>query len=324
MKWPVQAKDIKYQTSLDSTYQHMMTYLSSSNKKRPLLVALHSWSGTYKQAGWQNDALQWCIENDWHFIHPNFRGPNTSKEACGSNKAVQDIIDAVTYISQNNKVDTERIYLMGSSGGGYMALLLAGRHPTIWAGVSAWVPIYDIHTWWQENDKHKKYSKYARDIERVLGGRLDQNKVARQQAKLRSPSHYLSNAQEVNIDISAGINDGRKGGSVPFDHSLRAFNKIVSPKVRIPEKLIVDFYQKQSLPTELPQARKDQLYGKKELIFRQNTKHTRVNIFKGGHEIIPHVALNWLKDQRKAKPAVWQPTSIFTLSKSTNKHESGL
>ena len=322
--WPDYSKEIKYKTSIDSTYQAMMSFVSPSDKKRPLLIALHSWSGTYTQTGWQNDALQWCLENNWHFIHPHFRGPNWTKDACGSDKAVQDIIDAIDYMKQNHKIDTQRIYLMGSSGGGHMALLMAGRHPEIWAGVSAWVPISDIYSWWQENDKHKKHKKYARHIEKVVGGRLDQNKFARKQAQLRSPNNFLSAAQKVNIDISAGIYDGHKGGSVAFTHSLTAFNSIVPPKDRLPKKLINTFYEKQSLPPELPQASKDPLYGKKELIFRKQTQHTRVNIFKGGHEIISHAALNWLKEQKKAQEAIWIPSSIYSLSQSINKHKSGL
>ena len=83
-KWPDSVIDIKYASSIENSLQPMKLYSAKGNQERPLLVGLHSWSGNYKQTGWQTEAVQWCIENNWHFIHPNFRGPNTNSEACAS------------------------------------------------------------------------------------------------------------------------------------------------------------------------------------------------------------------------------------------------
>jgi pimeloyl-ACP methyl ester carboxylesterase len=301
----------------------MKLYSAKGNKERPLLVGLHSWSGDYKQTGWQIEAVQWCLENNWHFIHPNFRGPNTNSDACASDKAVQDIIDSIHYMQKNYQIDNKRIYLMGSSGGGHMALIMAGRHPEIWAGVSAWVPISDINKWWNECN-NTRYDKYARHIEKVLSKEPAYNQLAITQAKRRSPITYLDKAREVNIDISAGINDGRKGGSVPFSHSLNAFNAIVENDHEIPEELIEEFYSKKSLPQALPTPKVDPLYKDKKLIFRKITEHTRVNIFQGGHEIIPHAALNWLKEQRKTHKAQWSIKKIITLKNHNKAQQSGL
>ena len=225
---------------------------------------------------------------------------------------------------QNNyQVDDKRIYLIGSSGGGHMALIMAGRHPEIWAGVSAWVSISDINQWWNECN-NTKYDKYARHIEKVLGAKPTKNQLAITQAKRRSPITYLAKTREVNIDISAGINDGRTGGSVPFSHTLNAFNAIVEDDRKIPKELIKEFYSKQSLPKALPSPKKDSLYKDKKLIFRKTTDHTRVNIFQGGHEIIPHAALNWLKEQRKTHKAQWSIKKIITIKNHNKAQQSGL
>lgn len=156
---------------------------------------------------------RWCIEKDWHFIHPHFRGPNRSPDACGSEKAVQDIIDAVEYMKQHHKVDPDRIYLVGVSGGGYASLLMAGRAPHLGAGVSAWVPISDVRAWWQPKDQGGP-PKNARDIEKAVGGRPDQNSRAVQECVKRSAITYLHKASGVNLDINAGVADGHKGGEV--------------------------------------------------------------------------------------------------------------
>ena len=41
-------------------------------------------------------------------------------------------------------------------------MLMAGRHPDIWAGVSAWVPISDLKAWYHECEKSGR--KYFRDV----------------------------------------------------------------------------------------------------------------------------------------------------------------
>ena len=127
--WPEQVKTVKYPASIDKSEQPMLALTAKSKEKRPLLVGLHTWSGGYEQAGGEATYARWCMENDWHFIHPHFRGPNWTPDACGSDKVVQDIVDAVKYMSQHHNVDTNRIYLVGVSGGGYAALLLAARAP---------------------------------------------------------------------------------------------------------------------------------------------------------------------------------------------------
>ena len=56
-------------------------------------------------------------------------------------------------------VDPSRVYLTGTSGGGYMSLLLAGRSHKAFAAVSAWVPISDLIVWYKDSSKRR--NKYA-------------------------------------------------------------------------------------------------------------------------------------------------------------------
>jgi pimeloyl-ACP methyl ester carboxylesterase len=320
--WPEQVKSVEYLASIDDSQQPMLVYGAKSKGKRPLLVGLHTWSGDYTQAGEEVVYARWCIEKDWHFIHPHFRGPNSNPDACGSEKVVQDIIDAVEYMKRQHNLDTDRIYLVGGSGGGYVSLLMAGRAPDIWAGVSSWVPISDIRAWWEQNDVGK-HSKYARDIEKAVGGRPDQSSKAAQECVKRSAITYLQNASAVNLDINAGVTDGHGGGSVPFSHSLYAFNQVVPEKNRIDPQFIQTFYEKQALPAGLEKADADPLYGKKDVVFRNVFLNTRVTIFQGGHEVIHHAALNWLAQQRRGTPANWNVKAVDALKTNGNESESG-
>jgi poly(3-hydroxybutyrate) depolymerase len=88
----------------------------------PLLVALHTWSSGYDQCV---EYLPLARERKWVMVAPDFRGPNNRPQACASDQAVQDVIDAVEHARKNARVDGSRIYLFGASGGGHMALMMA-------------------------------------------------------------------------------------------------------------------------------------------------------------------------------------------------------
>ena len=297
--WPEVVREVRYQSKADNTKQPVLFYVPPTDgKARPLLVGLHSWSGDYRQT-MSMPYAKWCIEKKWNFIHPNFRGPNRRPEATGSELVVEDILSAVEYAKKNAAVDENRIYLVGGSGGGYASLLMAGRAPKIWAGVSAWVPISDLAKWHAETSARKM--KYARDIELSIGGKPVAGSKALAEARKRSASTYLSGAKGVNLDINAGITDGHNG-SVPISHSLEAFNVLAAKKDRISTELIEEFTRTAKVPKALAgQAPTDSSYGEKTVQFRRVSGNVRVTIFQGGHEIIAPAALQWLARQQKMR-----------------------
>ena len=316
--------EIRYLSSADQSEQPALFYQPSSDKsgKRPLLVALHTWSGNYKQAG-GNTYARWCIDQGWVFIHPNFRGPNWTPEAMGSDLAVADILSAVEYAKKNASIDENRIYLIGVSGGGHASLLMAGRAPDVWAGVSAWCGISDIAKWHDETQKAER--GYWKNIEKALGGDPDSNLKLQAEADRRSPLTWLDQAQKVNLDINHGITDGRSG-SVPFSHSLHAFNQVLPAKStdRIPDKSIAQAWTS-GTPEALPKSQSltDPVYGDHPPVYRKTSGNTRVTLFKGGHEIIHLAALNWLAHQHKGKPAQWEIKKVTGLKTSTKETQSG-
>ncbi|QEG33200.1 DUF6807 family protein [Bythopirellula goksoeyrii] len=290
-------QEIQYRSSADGTVQPAMFYAPKRDQKVPLLVALHTWSGDYKQDD-HEECLQWCIEKGWVYIHPNFRGPNRNPAATGSELVIQDIEDTVTFASQHANVDPSRVYLVGTSGGGYAALLMAGRRPELWAGVSAWVPIVDLESWYYENKADG--DKHWREIANSCGGPPDASKKVKEQYAKRSPITWLKNARAVNVDINAGIRDGHVG-SVPVSHSLRAFNKIANEPDRLSEEEIAYFVQEAQVPDHLMYEITDPSYGDKQPLFRRQAQNVRITLFDGGHELIPQAAMNWLEHQRQVE-----------------------
>jgi poly(3-hydroxybutyrate) depolymerase len=301
--WPAGVSEIRVVSTADRTEQPSLVWSPDTTEARPLLVGLHTWSGDYLQTSNGPAFARWCMERGWHCVFPNFRGPNRTVAAMGSDLAVQDIVDAVAHVRRTRRVDADRIYLVGASGGGHMALLMAGRHPEIWAGVSAWVGISDVAAWHAEHVKDGVPDNYARDIEAVLGGPPDTG--ARQDnARRRSPLAWLHLAGRVPLDINHGIHDGRTG-SVPFRHSLLAFNAVAAPADRLDPPGIASYYDTQQRPSGWPAAAPDPLYGRRPVQFRRVSDNARITLFEGGHEILYTPALNWLAAQRRGAPAVW-------------------
>ena len=263
---------------------------------RPLLVALHSWSGDFKQSS-GIEYLREAEKRDWHFIHPDFRGVNQRPAATCSDLVVSDILDAVTYARSIAKVDPQCIYLVGASGGGMASLMMAAKAPNVWAAVSAWVPISDLRTWHRETAERKL--RYTDMIEASCGGAPDDNAAINFQYWNRSPISFLEHARPVNLDINTGIMDGLTG-SVPVGHSLRAFNRLASKDKRFSEESIHHIEQKKNIPESLRSAiQLDPHYGEKKPLLRRTSGKTRITVFDGTHEIIVHAAIEWLASKKK-------------------------
>jgi poly(3-hydroxybutyrate) depolymerase len=311
-RWSRKVKDIYYRSAADNSKQPALVYApKKAEVKRPLLVALHTWSDDFEQEGGQPLFGDWCIQNDWFLIHPNFRGKNRTTKALGSDLAVGDIVSAVEYMVETYNVDEDRIYLTGVSGGGHMSLLMAGRHPEIWAGVSAWCSVTDVQAWWEQKSADGP-ERYAKEIVKVLGGRPGIDEEATEGARYRSPLSYLARAGSVSLDINHGLHDGRKG-SVPFTHSLYAFNRVVSGKDALSQEDIDSFYETQQVPGGQKSTINDPVYGKRTPVFRKATETCRITIFEGAHEIVHEAALNWLRLQKKGQPTVWEVKDIIKI-----------
>ena len=285
------SREITYVSSADDTEQPAMFYAPDTVQDAiPLVVALHNWSGDYR-----HNALKaieaWCISKGWAYIHPDFRGPNIRPEATGSPLVVQDILSAVDYAMQQTAINTDAVFLVGSSGGGYTALLMAGKHPELWAGVSAWVPISDLRAWYDETKAAGR--KYYRDIAASCGGAPGDSTEVDHEYETRSPLTWLSDAKGLRLHINAGIQDGHTG-SVPISHALLAFNEVAAQDDRLAADDIHYMVENARVPEHLQQPVADPDYGEKQPLFRRNSGNATITLFDGGHELIPSAAIAWM------------------------------
>jgi len=296
--FPAEVRRIVHYSAADHSMQPALFYAPRTKKARPLLVALHSWSHGY-DTKLSIPYASWCVQNRWVFIHPHFRGPNRRPQATGSELSVQDILSAVEHARKHAKVDTSRIYVAGYSSGGLSALLVAARAPSIWAGVSAWGAVTDLQEWYGQL-KALGLDRYARDIERSVGGEPVPGSTAAAECRQRSPLTYLEQARAIPIDLNAGIDDGHGHEVVPISHSLNAFNVLAQPADRLAPADIDFFARRAEVPEHLRQAAYvDPAYGDRLVLFRRQSGNVRLTIFSGGHTMLQTAAMKWLSRQRK-------------------------
>ena len=211
--------EILVKSTLDGSLQPSLLYRASA-PGRPLLVGLHTWSfDRFNQIG---NMLPFAEAQDFNLLLPEFRGPNLSsnpnaKYACGSDYAKQDIKDAIDYVIENEGVDGDNVFLLGLSGGGHMALMMAGFCPEYFKAIGAYVPITDLKKWTEENPNYKPH---------VVACCGTEEEMLR-----RSPVSYIDTIARANLKIFHGKYDS----CVPVTQSVELYRMVFEnhPRARV-------------------------------------------------------------------------------------------
>lgn len=285
--WPEGFSIVEIESSIDRTIQRAYFFSAESSEMQPLIVSLHSWSGNYKQ---QDPLAKKAKDNDWNYIHPDFRGPNWTKDACLSDKALSDIDDAIQYALDKGSVNKQSIFVTGVSGGGYATLeiYLRTRHKI--KAFLSWAPISDLDAWyWQSRFRGNKFDS---DILKCTSNGFILDK---QEALKRSPLYFeLPPSLTGRLEIYAGINDGFTG-SVPISHSILFFNKLV------------EHYEKASNVVNqediirLLTRSVSRVDGMREIdgravLYSKEMGQFLLTIFEGGHEMLPDFCFRRMKE----------------------------
>jgi hypothetical protein len=307
----IEAAEVTIRSTKDGTAQPAMFFVPEPANTRtggsgaPLIVSLHSWSTGHAKYDAYESTLRGCQKRSWAFISPHFRGGNSRPEACGSDLAVQDVLDAVAYAQAQAAIDPQHIYAVGSA---HMPLVLAHRAPRIWAGISAWLPITDLAAFHEFNRTER--ARYSDMVEGCCGGapgRPDTDSEYRR----RSPVHFLAAAAGVPIDINVGIFDGHRGDIVPVDQSLRAFNVLVRANGRsesaLTEQQVLELTREARVPPDLQWKGGAEFDRQYAILLRRSGGPVRLTIYDGGHvwdegrngEAEP--ALRWIAERVEGK-----------------------
>lgn len=291
LEWEKEFEIVEITSSKDQNTQLAYFYKSKSKKPQPLIVSLHTWSGGYTQ---KDSISQLSKQMDINYIHPDFRGPNRTKQACCSELAMNDIDDAISYAIKNANVDKDKIFIIGVSGGGYATLsaFMKSRHKI--NTFSAWASISDLTAW--HNQCSIRGTKYAQD---VLDCTNSHENLNIENAQNKSPIYWPTpkkKTKKSKLKIYAGIYDGIKG-SVPITHSINFYNKLLADlSVKDSTKYVSTNEKLHLLEYRKPIGNYGTISGRR-ICLKKEYQNIQLIIFEGDHEMLTEFAFNSLLNQ---------------------------
>ncbi len=281
--------------SLQPSYLIVPETYQATGKPLPIVVSLHTWSFTLEQRLPSVEAE--ASRRNWIYLFPNFRGVDDHPEACASELAQQDVLDAVEWVRAHLSIDARQIYLFGWSGGGHMALAMAGRAPELWTAVSAWAPISDLAAWHTERANDPSPT-IAGQIRACVGGAPGQSASVDAQYRARSPVTTLHRATGVPIDLWAGRRDGHAppAHDVAVSHALVAFN-VIARALGATAVSTAEMQQLSRVDGRLAEPRpgdetRDPAINR-DVFLRRTAGPSRVTVYEGGHEMHAGGAFAW-------------------------------
>lgn len=192
---PVPSTDVVYYTSSDSTKHEGYMTLPIDYKKEaplPLVVMVHGGPWARYAEDYDEEAVFFASKG-YAVLRVNYRGSvgfgkNYFKAGAKnfSGLMLDDMADGAKWAIKEGYADPARVYIMGTSYGGYAALMSSIRHPDLYsAAVSLAAPL-DLEAQIKHYKKTKNYYGYA-----VWNSAVGNVKNEREALKEASPIHNI-------------------------------------------------------------------------------------------------------------------------------------
>ena len=185
----------------------------SADNQVPLVVIPHG--GPWARDYWEfDDFSQYFSSRGYAALRVNFRGSTgfgKNHVLAGVNSIdevmINDIADAVSFVSENFSIDKSRVYIFGHSYGGYATYMSLVKYPNLYAaGVAVSAPS-DLKAWMKQQKKEKNYFAYE-----FWNSALGSN-----QSKYLNKISPISYVEDINIPLL--IFHGKKDDVIPVEHS---------------------------------------------------------------------------------------------------------
>lgn len=195
-------------------------YFTAPDAERyPLLVLVHGGPNTRDWFGY-NSEVQYLVNRGYAVLQINYRGSwgygsdfsNKGRKEWGG-KIQEDIIDAVQWAVSEGRVQRDRICILGTSFGGYAALMAPIRAPGLFQCAIGIAGVYDLPLMYEQGDVP----------DQLWGDDYLSLALGDDKATLRenSPTH-LANKLDLPILIVHGGKDDR----APIEHANKLRNAL--------------------------------------------------------------------------------------------------
>jgi pimeloyl-ACP methyl ester carboxylesterase len=272
-------------STADGSVQKAWFWKSPSAGASPLIVSLHTWSGDYNQ---EDPLAVEAVRRGWNYIHPDFRGANTTPEAGASDLVISDIRDAIDFGLRHTGTAPDDVHLIGVSGGGFAVLAAYMKLDFPVRSFNAWAPISDLESWYHES--RGRGLKYASDIEGITTGGSGFDPAEARRRSPRFMEYRQGWRKESHLSIYTGITDGYSG-SVPITHSTDFYNRITSLRnpgqyqLLVPDSTVITLLARRYNPDTIA----GRVLAGRKVIYQAAGTGTSLVIFDGGHEmLVPH------------------------------------
>lgn len=205
----------------------------------PMVVLLHG--GPWARDTWGFDPeVQSLAARGFLVLQVNFRGSEGFgyehlSAAFGrfGDSALEDVEDAIDWAVDYGLADKQRLFVMGASYGGYLALYVAAANPDLFRGVVARAPVTDLFKI-IDGESHRGVDWLGSRVRRALIGDPRKDKDLLQKT---SPVNLASK-----ITAPVLLIHGKEDRVVPFEHSERMAARLKSAKRDVKFVVVKDAY----------------------------------------------------------------------------------
>ena len=214
-----------FSSSYDGTLQEAVLQLPPDHDTTPLplVIALHGWLG-WNEAYYREPIGAYggaAAERGWllaapetHGERPVPEGLSPGRRSLASRASQHDIMDTLAYVDTNFSVDLDRVYLVGRSMGGMMAVTTGAKYPARFAAIVSYAGITDLDAWYGESLSWRK-----EEIAAECSGTPEENPYEYQR---RSSLHMPGNLMPLPLALVHGRNDDK----VPPHHAEDLYDAV--------------------------------------------------------------------------------------------------
>ncbi len=166
-------ESIKFNARDNQEIHGFITYPKGKKVNCPLVVLVHDGPGRRDEWGF-NPEVQFLANRGYAVFQVNYRGTTGYGKKFWSagfkewgGKMQADIIDGVTWLIHEGKVDKNRMAIMGTGFGGYSALYAAAFHPSMYKCIISSSGYSNLFTYFKEIPPHLK--PYVQMYAQIIG-----------------------------------------------------------------------------------------------------------------------------------------------------------